>query len=74
VDATRTGGPPEFLPPQAGVLVDPLDEEAITDALRVAAAMPCPNPAARAAAEKHDVRLQAERIEGILRKAAAEKA
>jgi len=74
VVATRTGGPPEFLPPQAGVLVDPLDEEAITDALRVAAAMPCPNPAARAAAEKHDVRLQAERIEGILRKAAAEKA
>jgi glycosyltransferase involved in cell wall biosynthesis len=74
VVATRTGGPPEFVPPEAGVLVDPLDEEALTDALRVTAAMPCPNPAARAAAERHDVRLQAARVEEILRKAASERA
>ena len=73
VVATRTGGPPEFVPPEAGVLVDPLDEEALTDALRVAAAMPCPNPAARAAAEGHDVRLQAEKVERILSKAASER-
>ena len=51
VVATRVGGPPEFVPPDAGVLVDPLDVDAIADALRVAAALPCPNPAAREAAE-----------------------
>jgi glycosyltransferase involved in cell wall biosynthesis len=73
VVATRTGGPPEFVSPEAGVLVDPLDGEALTDALRVTAAMPCPNPAARAVAEQHDVRLQAERVEQILRRAAAER-
>jgi glycosyltransferase involved in cell wall biosynthesis len=71
--ATRIGGPPEFVPPEAGVLVDPLDEEGLTDALRVTASMPCPNPAARALAEQHDVRLQAERVEEILRRAAAER-
>src|SRR5438445_4192128 len=27
VVATRIGGPPEFVPPEAGVLVDPVDEE-----------------------------------------------
>ena len=73
VVATRTGGPPEFVPPEAGVLVDPLDVEGMTDALRAAAAMPCPNPAARAAAEAHDVHKQAERVEAILERAAAER-
>jgi glycosyltransferase involved in cell wall biosynthesis len=63
VVATRVGGPPEFVPPDAGVLVDPLDVEAIADALRIAAALPCPNPAAREAAEQHDVREQARRVE-----------
>ena len=74
VVVTRTGGPPEFVPPEAGVLVDPLDVEGMADALRAAAAMPCPNPAARAAAEEHDVRKQAERVEKILERAAAERA
>ena len=74
VVATRTGGPPEFVPLEAGVLVDPLDVEGMADALRAAAAMPCPNPAARAAAEEHDVRKQAERVEKILERAAAERA
>jgi glycosyltransferase involved in cell wall biosynthesis len=69
--ATRIGGPPEFVPPEAGVLVDPADEEALVDALRAAASFPCPNPAARAAAEAHDVRRQAEKVEAILRRAAA---
>jgi glycosyltransferase involved in cell wall biosynthesis len=73
VVATRTGGPPEFVPPDAGVLVDPLDGEGLTDALRAAAAMPCPNLAARAAAEGHDVRLQAEKVEKILSRAASER-
>ncbi|MGZ8697410.1 MAG: glycosyltransferase, partial [Gaiellaceae bacterium] len=70
VVATRIGGPPEFVPPEAGVLVDPADEDAIVEALRSAAALPCPNRAARAAAEEHDVRRQAEKVEAILQRAA----
>jgi len=69
VVATRVGGPPEFVPPEAGVLVDPLDEEAIADGLRRAAALPSPNLDARAAAERHDVNLQAARVEAILERA-----
>ena len=61
---------PEFVPPEAGVLVDPADEDALLEALRTAAALPCPNPAARAAAEEHDVRRQAEKVEAILERAA----
>jgi glycosyltransferase involved in cell wall biosynthesis len=72
VVATRIGGPPEFVPADAGVLVDPLDVDALTDALRAAATLPCPNPAARAAAERHDVREQARRVEQALERAAAE--
>jgi glycosyltransferase involved in cell wall biosynthesis len=70
VVATRIGGPPEFVPPEAGVLVDPLDVGALTDALAAAASLPCPNPAARAAAEKHDVAEQARRVEEVLERAA----
>ncbi|HLB18309.1 MAG TPA: glycosyltransferase [Gaiellaceae bacterium] len=70
VVGTRIGGPPEFVPPDAGVLVDPVDEDALVDALRTAAALPCPNPAARAAAAEHDVRRQAEKVEAILERAA----
>jgi glycosyltransferase involved in cell wall biosynthesis len=72
VVATRIGGPPEFVPADAGVLVDPLDVDALTDALRAAATLPCPNPTARAAAERHDVREQARRVEQALERAAAE--
>ena len=71
VVATRVGGPPDFVPPEAGVLVDPLDVDSIADGLRRAAALPCPNEAARAAAAEHDVRRQAERIEAVLTRAAA---
>jgi glycosyltransferase involved in cell wall biosynthesis len=70
VVATRLGGPPEFVPPEAGVLVDPLDVDALAAALRRAAALECPNAAARDAAAAHDVRVQAERIEAILSRAA----
>ncbi len=70
VVATRIGGPPEFVPPQAGVLVDPLEVDALARALQDAAALPCPNPAAREATAEHDVRGQAERIEAILSRAA----
>ena len=70
VVATRVGGPPELVTEGAGILVDPQSADAIADGLRRAAALPCPNPAARAAAESHDVRRQAERIEAILERAA----
>jgi glycosyltransferase involved in cell wall biosynthesis len=69
VVATRIGGPPEFVPPDAGVLVDPADEDALVGALQAAAGLPCPNPAARAAAEAHDVRAQAAKVEAILERA-----
>jgi glycosyltransferase involved in cell wall biosynthesis len=70
VVATRIGGPPEFVSPEAGVLVDPADTGALERALRQAATLPVPNEAARAAAAGHDVRRQAERIEAILERAA----
>jgi hypothetical protein len=54
----------------AGVLVDPEDEHAIEAGLRAAAELPTPNPAARAAAEPHDVKRQAEKVEAILERAA----
>ena len=69
VVATRIGGPPEFVPPEAGVLVDPADEDELVRALAAAAELPRPNRAARAAAEAHDVRRQAERLEAILARA-----
>jgi glycosyltransferase involved in cell wall biosynthesis len=70
VVATRVGGPPEFVTPAAGGLVDPNDVDAIAAALGAAAALPRPNGAARAAAEQHDVRRQVERIEALLEEAA----
>jgi glycosyltransferase involved in cell wall biosynthesis len=70
VVATTVGGPPEFVTPEAGVLVDPGDDDALVSALSQAAALPRPNLAGRAAAEEHDVRQQAERVEEVLLRAA----
>lgn len=67
--ATTRGGPPEFVPPEAGVLVDPTGSGAIERGLREVARLPTPNPAAREAAVLHDVRVQAARIAEILRSA-----
>ena len=69
VVATRVGGPPEFVSPAAGVLVDPLDVTAIADGLRQALELPSPNPEARKAAAEHDVRNQARRVASILQRA-----
>jgi glycosyltransferase involved in cell wall biosynthesis len=69
VVATRIGGPPEFVPDGAGILVDPLDEAGIARALEQAATYSTPNEAAREAAAAHDVRRQAERVEEILLRA-----
>ena len=71
VVATSNGGPPEFVTPEAGVLVDPHDPAALPHALELAASKPSPNPPAREAAAKHDVKLQAARMEEVLERAAA---
>jgi glycosyltransferase involved in cell wall biosynthesis len=68
VVATRVGGPPEFVPPEAGVLVDPESVDSIESGLRAAAELPSPNPAARVAAAKHDVKVEARRIGELLQK------
>ena len=73
VVATRVGGPPEFVPGDAGVLVDPEDDDALVAALDAAAGMPRPNPAARRAAEQHDVKQQAARVEELLLRAASDR-
>ena len=70
VVATNVGGPPEFVTAESGVLVDPTDEDELVEALGRAAALLCPNEAARRAAATHDVRRQAERIEATLERAA----
>lgn len=66
VVATANGGPPEFVPPEAGVLVDPGDPATLIAALEKAAAMPTPNRAAREAARAHDVRTEAAKMLDVL--------
>jgi glycosyltransferase involved in cell wall biosynthesis len=70
VVATSVGGPPELVPPGAGVLVDPEDDQALVAALGAAAALPRPNEPGRTAAARHDVQLQVERVEALLERAA----
>jgi len=72
VVATSNGGPPEFVPDGAGVLVDPESDDALVAALGVARALPRPNEAGLRAARAHDVRVQAARIEEILVRATGE--
>jgi glycosyltransferase involved in cell wall biosynthesis len=70
VVGTTIGGPPEFVPKAAGVLVDPEDPAGLVGALERAAELPCPNPAAREAAAKQDVRVQVARMAAVLEEAA----
>jgi glycosyltransferase involved in cell wall biosynthesis len=70
--ATTVGGPPEFVTAEAGVLVDPGDADGIAAGLERAAALPTPNPAARAAAAEHEVGRQAARMAAVLERAIAE--
>ena len=69
--ATSAGGPPEFVTPEAGVLVDPQDPDALRPAMELALTMPTPNPAAREAAAQHDVKRQAAIMAAILEQAVA---
>jgi len=71
VVATTVGGPPEFVAPEAGVLVDPEDAGALAAALDRASEMPSPNPAARDAARRHDVKHQAAVMAEVLQRAAS---
>ena len=73
VVATCVGGPSEFVPSAAGVLVDPTDEDALVEALRAAASLPVPNAAARTAAEEHGLSAQARRVEAVLLRAARDR-
>jgi glycosyltransferase involved in cell wall biosynthesis len=73
VVATRNGGPPEFVPDGAGVLVDPQSDDAVVAALEAAQVLPRPNEAGLRAAHAHDVKVQAARIEEILVRAARER-
>ncbi len=70
VVATTVGGPPEFVTPEAGVLVDPEDTDALAAALDRASALPSPNRAARDAARAHDVKVMAARMSATLERAA----
>jgi glycosyltransferase involved in cell wall biosynthesis len=74
VVATTIGGPPEFVTPEAGVLVDPHETVGLAAALERAAALPSPNPAGRHAAAEHDVRRQAARVAAVLERAVADAA
>jgi glycosyltransferase involved in cell wall biosynthesis len=69
--ATSVGGPPEFVTPEAGVLVDPQDPAALPRAMELAASKPTPNPAARRAAAEHDVKRQAARMAEVLKRVVA---
>ena len=73
VVATKVGGPPEFVTPESGVLVDPLDDDGLVSALSQAAALPCPNLAGRDAAREHDVKQQAGRVEEVLLRASRDR-
>lgn len=63
---SANGGAAEFVPPQAGVVVDPTDGAAIESGLRAAIAIGTPCAAARAAAEQRSAEREAQRFTEIL--------
>jgi glycosyltransferase involved in cell wall biosynthesis len=72
VVGTRAGGLREVLPvPGAGRLVDPLDPGSIAAGILAVLDAPPPPEACRRAAEPHALARQAERVHGILERAAA---
>ena len=69
VVATRNGGPPEFVPPGAGVLVDPLDEDALAGRATRRCRAARPEPGRARGGRRHDLKRQAARVEAILERA-----
>jgi len=67
--ATEVGGPPEFVTPGTGILVDPESHDSIEAGLREAASLSSPNPEARRVAARHDVQIQAGRVAAVLERA-----
>jgi glycosyltransferase involved in cell wall biosynthesis len=70
VVATRVGGPPEFVVPGAGVIVEPEDDGALLAALDAAARLERPNEAGVRAAATHALDAQAAKVEVVLNRAA----
>jgi glycosyltransferase involved in cell wall biosynthesis len=64
--ASMVGGPSEFVPADAGVLVDPGDQLSLVEGMRRAIEIGSPNPAARAAAEERSAAREAERFVELL--------
>ena len=64
--ASANGGPAEFVPPEAGVLVDATDPDALLAGLRAAIAVGSPNAAARAAAVDRSAAREAARFAELL--------
>jgi glycosyltransferase involved in cell wall biosynthesis len=71
VVATRVGGPPEYVTPECGSLIDPFDPAAIAEGMRHAATLPVPCSEAIQAAQAHALSVQAARVEAVLLQAAA---
>jgi glycosyltransferase involved in cell wall biosynthesis len=71
VVATRVGGPPEYVTPECGSLIDPFDPAAIAEGMRHAATLPVPCAEATRVAQAHDLSVQAARVEAVLLQAAA---
>ena len=69
VVATNVGGPPDFVTPEAGALVDPLSVDSIREGLEHVTRLPTPNPKAREAAEPHAIERQVDRMEAVLESA-----
>lgn len=63
---SSNGGAAEFVPAQAGVVVDPTDSEALAAGLRAALALGVPCGAARAAAQERSAEREAQRFAEVL--------
>ena len=66
VVVSTNGGAAEFVPPEAGIVVDPVDAGVVTEAIERALALPSADAAARAAAERHSAEAEALRLAELL--------
>ena len=71
VVATNVGGPPEFVTPEAGALVDPLSVDSIRAGARARRRAPDAEPEGPRGRRAHAIARQVDRMEAVLRAAAA---